>query len=252
MTELPLMPGAEPWSHPGGPVGVLCLHGFTGNPVSMRPVAEAFAGAGFSVELPRLPGHGTTIDDMLTTGWPEWSTEAEDALQRLIQRCERVVVAGQSMGGTLALWLATMYAHINGIVCINPATQPQPDDVLDMARGMHHEGTTVLPGGPSDVADPNAVESAYPGTPLEPLFSFMHALSHLQYEYGQIRCPMLLLTSRNDHVVDPVQSDYLAEHAGGPVERVMLERSYHVATLDYDRDVVTERAIEFARRVTAF
>ena len=61
MTE-PLLPGAEPWSAAGGPAGALCLHGFTGNPSSMRGLAEAFAAAGFSVELPRLPGHGTTVE----------------------------------------------------------------------------------------------------------------------------------------------------------------------------------------------
>ena len=75
MTEL--MEGATPWSVEGGPVGALCLHGFTGNPTSMRPVAEAFAAAGFAVELPLLPGHGTTVEDMITTGWPDWTAAAE-------------------------------------------------------------------------------------------------------------------------------------------------------------------------------
>ena len=82
-----LMPGAEPWTA-GGPVGALCLHGFTGNPTSMRPVAEAFAAAGFAVELPRLPGHGTTVEDMITTGWADWTAEAEAAYQRLAARCD--------------------------------------------------------------------------------------------------------------------------------------------------------------------
>src|SRR5262245_31617071 len=103
MTEpLPVLPGAEPWSSTGGPAGALCLHGFTGNPSSMRGLAEAFAAAGFSVELPRLPGHGTTVEEMKGTGWADWTAEVESAYQRLASRTERLVVAGLSMGGSLS------------------------------------------------------------------------------------------------------------------------------------------------------
>ena len=72
-----ILPGAEPFSAAGGPHGVLVLHGFTGCPQSMRPLAEAFAAAGFTVELPRLPGHGTSLEDMLQTTWSDWSSHAE-------------------------------------------------------------------------------------------------------------------------------------------------------------------------------
>src|SRR5687767_1255334 len=105
-----MIPGAEPFSAAGSNGhGVLVCHGFTGNPQSMRGLAEAFAAAGFSVELPRWPGHGTTIEDMLETGWADWSGAAEAAYTDLAGRClgegGRVVVAGLSMGGTLAVWL---------------------------------------------------------------------------------------------------------------------------------------------------
>ena len=73
MTEPQVLPGAEPLSHAAGPVGVLVIHGFTGSPQSMRPIANACIAAGHTVEMPRLPGHGTTVDDMLTTDWDDWS-----------------------------------------------------------------------------------------------------------------------------------------------------------------------------------
>lgn len=250
MSDLPLLPGAEPWSHEGGSVGALCLHGFTGSPTSMRPVAEGFAAVGFTVELPRLPGHGTTIDDMVTTGWLDWTSAAEDALQGLLQRCDRVVVAGLSMGGALALWLGTMYSRIDGLVVINPVTQPQPDEILDMVQGMLEEGTTTLPGIGSDIARPDVRVTSYDATPLGPLLSLMGGLKELQLRYGQVTCPLLVMTSLQDHVVEPAQSDYLAEHAGGSVERVSLDRSFHVATLDHDQELVVERAVAFASRVT--
>lgn len=246
-----LMAGAEPWSVDGGRAGALCLHGFTGNPTSMRPVAQAFAAAGFAVELPRLPGHGTTVEDMATTGWDDWTGAAEDAYQRLAARCERVVVSGLSMGGSLTIWLATRHPEIAGIICINPATQPQPDEVVDMVRGMVAEGEDHIAAIGSDIADPDAVESSYETTPLVPLLSLMDGLAALQSGLASIACPVLIMTSPQDHVVEPASSDHLAASVGGPVERITLERSYHVATLDYDAALVCSEAVAFGRKVTA-
>jgi carboxylesterase len=246
-----LLPGAEPWSVTAGPVGVLCLHGFTGNPTSMRGVAHAFAAEGYSVELPRLPGHGTSVEDMLTTSWADWSAAAADAYDSLAARCQAVFVAGLSMGGSLTLWLGAERPATAGLICINPATQPQPPEVLEMVRGMLAEGQHVMPGIGSDIADPDVVESAYEGTPLRPLLSLMEdGLAPLAERYGSVTVPLLLMTSPQDHVVDPAQSDALAAAYGGPVHRVTLERSYHVATLDYDRALIHTEALAFARRVT--
>ena len=99
------IPGAEPFSHNGaGQAGVLVLHGFTGNPGSMRALAEACASADFHVELPQLAGHGTAMEDMIPTRWADWSGDVEKAYQRLAQRASKIVVMGLSMGGALMLW----------------------------------------------------------------------------------------------------------------------------------------------------
>ncbi len=251
MTDLQLLPGAEPWSAEGGRAGALCLHGFTGNPTSMRGLAEAFAAAGFTVELPRLPGHGTTVEDMKTTDWADWTAEVEAAYQRLAARADKVVVSGLSMGGSLTLWTALQHPEVAGIVCINPATKPQPAELMEMLHGMVDEGTDTMPGIGADIADPDATESAYEQTPLRPLISLVEdGLASLSERYSEITCPLLLLTSPQDHVVEPSNGDFLAETFGGPVERISLERSYHVATLDFDKDVIFEAAVAFGRKVT--
>ena len=251
MTE-PLLPGAEPWSAAGGPAGALCLHGFTGNPSSMRGLAEAFAAAGFSVELPRLPGHGTTVEEMKGTRWADWTAEVEAAYQRLAARTERVVVAGLSMGGSLSLWTALHHPDVAGLVLVNPATMPQPSEVMEMVHGMLDEGVDHMPGIGADIADPDVTESAYAETPLRPLASLVEdGLAQMADRYGELTRPLLLLTSPQDHVVDPGNGNYLAETYGGPVERISLERSYHVATLDYDKDLIIAAALGFAHRVAA-
>jgi carboxylesterase len=253
-----VLPGAEAWSHRPPPTdgdpaaGFLALHGFTGNPSSMRGFAEAAAAAGFHVELPRLPGHGTTVEEMQTTGWHDWSSEVEAAYQRLAGRTDRVVVGGLSMGGALTLWLALRHPEIVGLVCVNPATQPQPPEVREMVGEFLASGTDVMPGIGSDIADPEAHEISYEGTPLRPLVSFLDdGLAPMTERYPELAMPLLLWTSRQDHVVEPAQSEHLAATYGGEVEHRWLERSYHVATQDFDRDLIFLDSIEFIRRVTS-
>jgi carboxylesterase len=112
-------------------------------------------------------------------------------------------------------------------------------------------GTTVMSAVGNDIADPEATELAYDGAPIGPLLSLLEAQRELHGRLGEITCPVLIMNSPQDHVVPPVSSDVLAAAVAGPVERVTLERSYHVATLDHDRAEIERRAVEFARKVTA-
>ncbi len=235
----------------GSPVGVMTLHGFTGTPASLRQIANAMVDAAFDVELPLLPGHGTTVDDMLTTRWEDWVAEVERAYQRLASRTDHVVLVAQSMGATLILEAALRHRSVAGLVCINPLTQIRDVDTMAMLDEFIEDGMTVIPGGDqSDIADPAASDTSYSGTPLVPLRSLMYdGVAAITDRFGELTMPLLVLTSRQDHVVDPADSVHLVSNWGGPVEHTWLERSYHVATLDYDRDHLTAEAVAFVRRV---
>jgi carboxylesterase len=230
---------------------VLVLHGFTGSPQTMRPVADALVAEGFSVELPRLPGHGTDIEDMQGTTFDDWSATVEATYADLAARVRAVVVVGLSMGGTLTAWLVARHPEIAGAVFVNAAVAPIDPAMLELVDQMIDAGETVAPGVGSDIADPDAKEDAYADTPLKPLKSLAAAALDLQPKLASIACPVLIMTSPNDHVVEPKASDLLAEAVSGPVERVTLERSFHVATLDYDKQLVIDRTIDFVRKVTA-
>ena len=252
MTTPAVLPEAEPMSHEGSTgVGVLVLHGFTGNPSSMRGIATAMVALGHHVEMPRLPGHGTSLHDMVTTGWSDWTGEVRAAHGRLADRVDEIVVVGLSMGGALTLWSGFELSSVVGLVAINPATTPQAAPILDMIQEMVDDGTEIAPAIGGDIADPDAEESSYDGAPLRPLLSFMReGLAPMTDRYGELTMPLLLITSRQDHVVEPVNSEHLAVNYGGDVEHVWLERSYHVATQDYDAADIERMTGEFIARVT--
>jgi carboxylesterase len=244
------MAGAEPFSASGEPRGALVLHGFTGNPFSIRGVASAIADAGLTVEAPLLPGHGTSVADMVETRWSAWSAAAEASYLDLAGRCERVVVVGLSMGGTLSCWLAERHSEIAGLVLINPLVRSIPAEQVDLLRGMADSGETLMDGIGSDIAQPDVAELSYSQTPIRPLLSLLEAADEVGAKLVDIACPVLLLSSRDDHVVPPVNGDDIAAALGDRCERVWLERSFHVATLDYDREEIQKRASEFVIRVT--
>ena len=244
------MDGADTLSWPGGPHGALVLHGITGTPASVRGLAAALAGAGLAVEAPLLPGHGTVVDDLAVVGWEDWVAAAEAAYAGLAARCDRVVVAGLSMGGTLACRLAADHPEMAGLVCVNPYVDPPADSFLDLLRDWLAQGSAMLPAIGADIARPGGREPAYAHLPVAPMLSLLEAVVDLQASLPRIACPLLVFTSRDDHVVPPKSSDVLAERVSGPVERVVLERSFHVATLDYDAELIEARAVAFVTAIT--
>ena len=120
--RVPVLPGAEPFSCERGDVAVLLCHGFTGCPQSLRPWAEHLAAEGLTVRVPRLPGHGTSWQELNLTRWPDWYAAVERELLALAATHRAVVVGGLSMGGALALLLAQRHpGAVAGLALVNPA-----------------------------------------------------------------------------------------------------------------------------------
>jgi carboxylesterase len=246
----PILPGAEPYSAAGDARGALVLHGFTGNPQSMRGLAVALADTGLTVELPLLPGHGTDVADMVPTRWEDWSAAAEAAYAELAARCGSVVVVGLSMGGTLSLWLAERHPEVAALVLVNPLVVPPDADTVAFIDTLIDGGDELAPGVGSDIAREGSEESAYPELPLRAARSLFGAAEEISAALGSVACPILLFSSTQDHVVAPVSGDRLVEGVKGPVERITLTRSFHVATLDYDKDEIEAQTVRFVTGLT--
>ena len=240
----PILPGCEPYSTKNGPLGVLVLHGFTGNPTSMRSLAERLARGGFSVELPRLPGHGTSVEDMMTTSWADWSSAALAAYDELALRSSKVAVVGLSMGGGLTAYIGERRDPA-ALVFINPVVMKPGDELVDGLKELIDSGLSSIESIGSDIKKEGAAEASYAATPLGCVLSLFEGLVEVHRDLGKISAPSLLLSSREDHVVTSDNGDEVVANSSGSVQRIWLENSYHVATIDNDQEIVESSVVRF-------
>ncbi len=246
-TSAEVIPQARPFTGGSGSVGVLLLHGFTGSPYSMRAWAEHLVADGFRVTLPRLPGHGTTWQELNRTDWTDWYAAADRAFVDLERQCEQVFVAGLSMGGALALRLAEQHGdRVAGLALVNPCINIA-DPRIKVSRLL--SAIPSLPGICNDIARPDVSEFGYDRNPLRALHSQTKLWADVRGGLHQVTQPTLVYASRVDHVVDPSSLALLRAGAATPeLEVVTLERSYHVATLDYEADLIFCGSADFFRR----
>ncbi|RZQ63186.1 alpha/beta hydrolase [Amycolatopsis suaedae] len=247
---MPVLAGAQPFAHTGSSgVGVLLCHGFTGSPASMRPWGEHLAGEDFTVSIPLLPGHGTTWQEMNRTGWQDWYGCVRGELLGLLERCESVFVFGLSMGGTLTLRLAQEFGdRIDGIALVNASVLTLRKDakLLPLLARL----VPSVKGVSGDIAKPGVVEPAYTRTPVRAAASLAKLWALVRADLHRVTQPLLLLHSVVDHVVEPVNSRIIAEGVRSVnLTEVVLENSFHVATLDNDAPLIFDRSVEFVRSI---
>ena len=240
-----VLSGAEPFSSQGGPTAVLLCHGFTGSPRTLRPWAEHLAAAGLTVSLPRLPGHGTTWQDLNRTRWTDWYAEVSGALDELAARSSQVFVCGLSMGGCLALRLAeTRGDSVAGLVLVNPSLAP--DTRMFALAPLVKRFVKSLPGIAGDIKKPGASEGGYKRVPVSAAATLPGLWKATAAELDQVRQPVLVYRSTVDHVVGP-PSLRLLRTALPAAEVRELRDSYHVATLDNDAPEIFSGTLEFIR-----
>jgi carboxylesterase len=244
---MPVLPGAEAFSREGGPTGVLLCHGFTGSPHSMRRWAEYLAAAGLSIALPRLPGHGTTWQEMARTRWEDWYAEVDRAFDNLRAQADEIFVMGLSMGACLALRLAELRGSaVSGLVLVNPSLTA--DTRLFYLAPALKLFVPSLKGIASDIKKQPADELGYTRIPVKAAATLPGLWRITRANLGQVTQPVLAYRSSTDHVVGPASLALLRDALpASQLEVRELPDSYHVATLDNDAQAIFTGSLEFTK-----
>ena len=250
----------------GGHTGFLLIHGLGGTPIEMRYIAQGLARAGYTVHVPQLAGHCGSVVDLRGTGWADWYETVEDEHRLMRKRCDRVVAGGLSMGAILALhhaaqhpqdvsalalyapslwldgwgipWYASFFALITQkwLADYIPFAERHPWGIKDRRlRALVEQAITSGDSSQAGIA-------ALPGSLM---LELRWLIRKVQREIGHVRQPALIVHPRNDDRASLRNLDYLQNNLGGLTHTVVLDDSYHVVTVDRQRQLVLDRTLAF-------
>lgn len=230
----------------GGDRGCLLLHGFTGSPLEMIPLAEALAQDGFTVHVARLAGHGTSPEDLARTTCEDWISSARDAYHVLKARCRSVAVGGLSMGGAIALHLAATEGPAAVVAMATPVRlRPLLHHLARAVRPVMPYLPVLVRVGPRS-SEVLPYRASYPRIPLGVTGDLSILLERTRELLPQVRAPLLVVQGRRDWAVPPENAEIICARAASEVRRlVWLARSGHLVTLDRDREILFDEVRRF-------
>jgi len=256
----------------GGDTAVLLVHGLTGTPVEMRYLGKGLNKAGFTVYGVQLPGHCGNEADLAATCWRDWSGAVENAVGDLRARYGTVVVGGLSMGAVLSLHAAAVRpADVDGLLLYGPTfwydgwTIPWYSvlwkPLIHTPMGRNYTFMEKHPFGIKDerlrkrvvqnMLSGNSADAGTAGMPAQGVRQLWKLVDHVKKELPTITAPTLILHAREDDISSVRNAYYIARHLGGPVDVSLLDDSYHMITVDRQRDEVVARSVEHLRRLSA-
>ncbi len=242
----------------GGPLAVLCLHGLTGSPYELRPLAERLGQAGYHVLVPRLVGHGLQPESLAHTRWQDWLASARRAFDGLAQRHERVSIVGLSMGALLAVVIAhERGARVGALALLSTPLR------LDLQTQLAFRVSRLLPfmdvmpfveksGGP-DVSDAGvaAAMPSYDRVPLAAVSSIVEGQAAARERLPLLSMPVLVQHGRFDHTAPLHNAHRTFGLLRTPKRRLIVyPRSWHILPLDVEGETVAADVLDFLNRMT--
>lgn len=226
----------------GNPTGILLIHGFTATTAEIRPLAEKLHQAGYTTAGPLLPGHGTHPDDLNRTTRQMWIEKVKQVYEKLTVNCQRVFIAGASLGGILTLELARQHPEAAGLCLFAPAIKV---DRLWQSHFLHYFIQYIHKNGKDD----GLAWKGYTVYPVKAITEFHKLQRQVQRGLSSINQPVLLFTSEYDHWISKETVEIILEGINSNVKHhIHLLESGHCLTLDRELDQVAEHVLAFIER----
>ena len=228
-----------------GHIGIVLVHGFTGSPAAMRPWAEYLNARGYSVRVPRLPGHATKPADLNNVKWQEWPAKVAFEIVELQKHCSQIFVTGLSMGGGTTLNIAASHGdQLSGIILVNPMIH-----VRGVTPTLAYLISRVIKFGKSvgnDIKRKGVTEYSYDKLPFRGIHQLLTMLKITRAALPNIKVPMQLFHSVDDHTLPVSNTEIIMKEIGSTTKsRIELLNSYHVATIDFDDELIFANSLKF-------
>jgi len=223
----------------------LVLHGFTGVAYEMQYLAERLNEAGFTVAVPRLPGHGTTGKDFMLTDRRDWMRRAVDSYLELQSKYEKVYVVGLSMGGLLTLLLAAQFP-VERIALAAPALLINNkliylSPILRFFLRKHYVGHEEKSEDPEYQYLSDEYWSYRYGNQVYHLFRLQLAARRA---LSKVQVPALTLVSHNDHTVPVRVAELIEQRIASPnTKRVELSTNSHIIVNDSEKERAADEIV---------
>lgn len=247
--------------HRGGRTGVLLIHGLAGTPKEMDSVGIRLHKYGFTVSIPVLAGHCGDTPTLLASNRHDWMESVEEAYQKLAAETDAVFVGGLSAGALLAIQLADKHPEIRGLALYSITLKwdgwsiPRRAVLLApfLRMGWFRKRYRLREGFPYGIKSENLRDriimrlesgdssaAGHTDTPGDTLFEMLQIISRVKTLMPQVRTPALIVHAAEDDMVDVKNARYVQKHWGGPSELLILNDSYHLVTVDQERQTVAK------------
>lgn len=226
---------------------VLLIHGYTGSPANMLPVARIINAAGYTVCVPRLRGHGTSIEDMQKATWRDWTGDLEAYARELKKQYSHLYIAGLSMGGALTLYLASL-GLADKAVTMAAAIKLRHGRSAPFSKVLWPFVPVIGGDGPRRPRENflNDYDIGYVGNPTRKVGDLLHVIKLAIASLADIKCPILIFSPQLDRTVDPMSANIIYDGVSSAQKEIVpLQRSTHVCTLDVQYEEMADRILEF-------
>lgn len=242
-----IIPGCEEIMLKGNKIGCLLIHGFRSCPFEMKEYGQYLNEKGYTVKTCLLPGHGTNPEDLVNIKWENWVEYVENSLIALENICEKVILAGLSTGGSIALYLTTKH-KIDGVIALAPGLFLKQKNaflshILKYVWKYKH-----IKSGP-DVSV-HVESKVYPKVPVSIISELLSLFKSLKSKLHLIEVPTLIIYSQKDHVVNPkssltIYNTIFSQHK----KLIELKKSFHILTMDVEKTKVFKETDKFIKKI---
>jgi carboxylesterase len=192
-----------------------------------------------------LPGHGTQPEDLNKVKWQEWPAKVQFELSELRKTCDVIFLVGLSMGGGTVLNVAaSINNELAGLILVNPMIHVKgvPVELAFFLSRFQKMRTSVG----DDIKRPGITEWGYDALPTRGIHQLLKMLRITRGNLGKITVPVQLFHSVEDHTLPVTNTEIILSEIGSTNKsRIELVNSYHVATMDYDQELIFQNSLTF-------